>query len=219
MGGLSLNYFLYLLQGMGWTVALTLLAFALGGLAGFLVMLARISPVPAVSRATAAYVQVIQGIPVLVILFIVYFGLGMAGIRLNPNGAALIAMTANGAAYTIEIVRAGIVGVDRGQWEAGKVLGLSPAQLYANIVLPQALKIVYWPLASQFILIMLASSAVSVIATTELSSVTYDISTQTFRAFEAYLVTTGIYFGLSVAFSAVFTLIFWLAFARRGRPA
>ena len=54
MGGLSLNYFLYLLQGMGWTVALTLLAFALGGLAGFLVMLARISPVPAVSRATAA---------------------------------------------------------------------------------------------------------------------------------------------------------------------
>jgi polar amino acid transport system permease protein len=166
-----------------------------------------------------AYVEYVRNTPFLVQIFLVYFGLGMAGIRLNPNGAALIAMTANGAAYTIEIVRAGIVGVDRGQWEAGKVLGLSPAQLYANIVLPQALKIVYWPLASQFILIMLASSAVSVIATTELSSVTYDISTQTFRAFEAYLVTTGIYFGLSVAFSAVFTLIFWLAFARRGRPA
>jgi polar amino acid transport system permease protein len=164
-----------------------------------------------------AYVEYIRNTPFLIQIFLVYFGLGIAGFRMSPNSAALIAMTANGAAYTIEIVRAGIVGVDRGQWEAGRVLGLSPLQLYSSIVLPQALKIVFWPLASQFILIMLASSAVSVIATSELSSVTYDISTQTFRAFEAYLVTTAIYFGLSVAFAAVFALIFWLAFAR-GRP-
>lgn len=98
---------------------------------------------------------------------------GWAGVRLNPDGAALIAMTANSAAYTIEIVRAGIVGVDRGQWEAGKVLGLSLVQIYSSIVLPQALKIIYWPLASQFILIMLASSVVSVIATSELSHLRY----------------------------------------------
>jgi polar amino acid transport system permease protein len=162
-----------------------------------------------------AYVEYVRNSPFLVQIFLVYFGLGMAGLRLNPNAAALIAMTANGAAYTIEIVRAGIVGVDRGQWEAGKVLGLSPARVYSSIVLPQALKIIYWPLASQFILIMLASSAVSVIATSELSSVTYDISTTTFRAFEAYLVATGIYFALSLLFSAAFFVIFKLLFDRR----
>lgn len=163
------------------------------------------------------YVEYIRNTPFLIQIFLVYFGLGIAGIRLSPNGAALIAMTANGAAYTIEIVRAGIIGVDRGQWEAGKVLGLSPVQIYRHLVIPQALKIIYWPLASQFILIMLGSSVVSVIATTELSSVTYDISTITFRAFEAYMVTTGIYFSLSLFFSSIFFTLYWSMFGRRRR--
>ena len=143
-----------------------------------------------------AYVEYIRNTPFLIQVFLVYFGLGMAGLRMTPNGAALIAMTANGAAYTIEIVRAGIVGVDRGQWEAGTVLGLSRTQIYTHLILPQAMKIIYPPLTSQFILIMLGSSVVSVIATTELSSVTYDIITPTYRAFEAYIVTAGIYFAL-----------------------
>lgn len=162
-----------------------------------------------------AYVEYIRNTPFLIQIFLVYFGLGMAGFRMSPNSAALIAMTANGAAYTIEIVRAGIVGVDRGQWEAGRVLGLSPTQIYSNLILPQALKIIYWPLASQFILIMLGSSVVSVIATTELSSVTYDISTLTFRAFEVYTVTTGIYFSLSVLFGIAFYVLYRVFFGRR----
>jgi polar amino acid transport system permease protein len=165
-----------------------------------------------------AYVEYIRNTPFLIQIFLVYFGLGAAGIRLSPNDAALIAMTANGAAYTIEIVRAGLIGVDRGQGEAGKVLGLSSLQIYAHLILPQALKIIYWPLASQFILIMLGSSVVSVIATTELSSVTYDISTLTFRAFEAYTVATGIYLMLSLLFGAAFYALYWM-FLRRRRVA
>jgi polar amino acid transport system permease protein len=161
------------------------------------------------------YVEYIRNTPFLIQVFLVYFGLGSAGFRMTPNSAALIAMTANGAAYTIEIVRAGIVGVDRGQWEAGKVLGLSPLQIYTSVILPQAIKIIYWPLASQFILIMLGSSVVSVIATTELSSVTYNISTITFRAFEAYTVAALIYFSLSLLFSSTFYIIFRMLFGRR----
>ena len=165
-----------------------------------------------------AYVEYIRNTPFLIQIFLVYFGLGAAGIRLSPNHAALIAMTANGAAYTIEIVRAGLIGVDRGQREAGQVLGLSPLQVYAHVVLPQALRIIYWPLASQFTLIMLGSSVVSVIAASELSSVTYDISTLTFRAFEAYATATGIYLALSLLLGAVGYALHRLVFGHRGRP-
>jgi polar amino acid transport system permease protein len=168
--------------------------------------------------AIYSYVEYIRNTPFLIQIFLVYFGLGAAGLRLSSNHAALIAMTANGAAYTIEIVRAGLVGVDRGQREAGQVLGLSSLQVYAHVILPQALRIIYWPLASQFTLIMLGSSVVSVIAASELSSVTYDISTLTFRAFEAYAVTAGIYLGLSLLLSGTFFVFYRLFFRRKVDP-
>lgn len=135
--------------------------------------------------------------------------------RIDPNYVAVIAMALNGAAYTIEIVRAGIVGINKGQWEAGYALGMSSTQIYRDIIMPQALKIVFAPLGSQFILIMLMSSVVSVIAATELSAVAADVSGRTFRAFEAYIVVTLIYLGLAVFFSLCFAGIYRAVFVRR----
>jgi polar amino acid transport system permease protein len=172
---------------------------------------------PAWLRAVvAAYVEVIRNTPFLVQIFIIFFGLPTLGIRLDANTGALIAMVLNGSAYTIEIVRAGIGSIGRGQTEAAKALGLSQIRTFRLIILPQALRVVVPPLGSQFILLMLNSSICSVISADELTAATQDIQARTFRPFEAFIVATGIYLCLSLLFSGVFAAIERFAF---GAPA
>jgi polar amino acid transport system permease protein len=162
----------------------------------------------------AAYVEFIRNTPFLVQVFVIYFGLPTLGIRLDSVVCAVIAMVLNGSAYTIEIVRAGIESIGHGQVEAARALGLHRLQAFRLIVLPQALRAVLPPLGSQFILLMLNSSIVSVISADELTAAAQDIQSRTFRSFEAYIVATGIYFCLSVLFSGVFAAVGRAAFAR-----
>lgn len=196
MGGLSLNYFLYLLQGMGWTVALTLLAFALGGLAGFLVMLARISPVPAVSRATAAYVQVIQGIPVLVILFIVYFGLGILEIDVPPLVAAGLSLTAYTSAFLGEIWRGAVEAVPRTQMEAAECLALTRWQALRDVILPQAVRIATPPTVGFLVQVLKSTSLTSVVGFVELTRAAQVINNSTFQPFLIFGTAGLMYFVL-----------------------
>ncbi|MBN9034511.1 MAG: amino acid ABC transporter permease [Rhizobiales bacterium] len=196
MGGLSLNYFLYLLQGMGWTVALTLLAFALGGLAGFLVMLARISPVPAVSRATAAYVQVIQGIPVLVILFIVYFGLGILEIDVPPLVAAGLSLTAYTSAFLGEIWRGAVEAVPRTQMEAAECLALTRWQALRDVILPQAVRIATPPTVGFLVQVLKSTSLASVVGFVELTRAAQVINNSTFQPFLIFGTAGLMYFVL-----------------------
>ena len=196
MGGLSLNYFLYLLQGMGWTVALTLLAFALGGLAGFLVMLARISPVPAVSRATAAYVQVIQGIPVLVILFIVYFGLGILEIDVPPLVAAGLSLTAYTSAFLGEIWRGAVEAVPRTQMEAAECLALTRWQALRDVILPQAMRIATPPTVGFLVQVLKSTSLASVVGFVELTRAAQVINNSTFQPFLIFGTAGLMYFVL-----------------------
>ncbi len=165
----------------------------------------------------AAYVEVIRNTPFLVQIFLIYFGLPALGLRLDANAGALIAMVANGSAYTIEIVRAGIESIGHGQIEAGRALGLRPLRVFWLIVLPQALRVVVPPLGSQFTLLMLNSSVVSAISADDLTSAAQDVAGRTFRSFEAYIAVTGIYFVLSLLFSFAFAVIERLAFGRRVR--
>ena len=162
----------------------------------------------------AAYVEVIRNTPFLVQVFVIYFGLPAVGVRLDSVVCALIAMVLNGSAYTIEIVRAGIESISHGQAEAARALGLHRLQAFRLVVLPQALRAVLPPLGSQFILLMLNSSIVSVISAEELTAAAQDIQSRTFRSFEAYIVATGIYFCLSMLFSGVFATVERAAFAR-----
>ena len=167
--------------------------------------------------AVAAYVELIRNTPFLVQVFVIFFGLPALGIRLDTEIAAVIAMVLNGSAYSIEIVRAGIESIGHGQTEAARALGLHRLQSFRLIVLPQALKAVLPPLGSQFILLMLNSSILSVISADELTSAAQDIQSRTFRSFEAYIVAAAIYFTLSMLFSGVFSAIERFAFARPAR--
>jgi len=148
--------------------------------------------------AIAAYVEVIRNTPFLVHLFFIFFGLPSLGVRLDPILAAILAMTLNMAAYTIEIVGAGLDAVPRGQTEAALALGLRPRQVFIKIVLVQALKVIYPALTSQIVIMMLESAVVSQIAVRELTYEADMLQARTFRAFETYLVVTLVYLGLSM---------------------
>lgn len=182
--------------------ATTILLIAVTTLAGtFLSILGaagkRSGPKP-LQLAIGVYVEVMRNTPFLVQLFFIFFGLPSLGIRLDPILAAMLAMTLNMAAYTIEIVGAGLDAVPRGQTEAALALGLRPRQVFVKIVLPQALKVIYPALTSQIVIMMLESAVVSQIAVRELTYEADMLQARTFRAFETYFVVTMVYLGLSM---------------------
>lgn len=200
------------LAGAELTLGLSALAMVLSLALAILGALARTAGPRPLRAAIAAYVEIIRNTPFLVQLFMLFFGLPTIGLRLSADTGALVALVLNGSAYTIEIVRAGLLSVGAGQAEAAGALGLRRLQAFRLIVLPQALRAVLAPLGSQFILLMLNSSICSAISANELTSAALDIQGRTFRAFEAFIVATAIYFLLSLFFTTLFTLIGRLAF-------
>jgi polar amino acid transport system permease protein len=204
----------HLLVGAWLTVRLSALAMVLGLMVGIIGAQAKDSRWPVLRGATQVYIEAIRNTPFLVQLLLIYLGLPSLGIRLTPNEAALLAMVVNLGAYSTEIVRAGIEAVPKTQVEAGKALGLGPWQIFRFVVLIPALHAIFPALASQFILIMLASSVVSVISAEELTAVTDTIVARNFRSFEFYLTIVGIYLVLSLCFQAAFAVIDRLLFQR-----
>jgi polar amino acid transport system permease protein len=205
-----------LLLGAWLTVRLSALAMALGLLVGVASALAAASRWRAVRALARVYVEAIRNTPFLVQVLFVYLGLPSIGVRLRPDQAALLAMVINLGAYATEILRAGMKAVPRGQLEAGTALGLSRWQLFRHVVWLPALRAIFPALGSQFILIMLASSVVSVISAEELTAVADTIVARNFRSFEVYLVVTGLYLAMSLAFQAAFAAIHRALFARWG---
>jgi polar amino acid transport system permease protein len=203
-----------LLLGAWLTMRLSALAMALGLLVGVAGALAKASRSRAPRALARAYVEAIRNTPFLVQVLLVYLGLPSIGIRLRPDQAALLAMVINLGAYTTEIVRAGIKAVPTGQIQAGIALGLSRWQLFRFVVWLPALRAVFPALGSQFILVMLASSVVSVISAEELTAVADTIVARNFRSFEVYLIVTGLYLAMCLAFQAAFAAIHRALFAR-----
>jgi polar amino acid transport system permease protein len=134
---LNSNHLLYLVTAAQWTVLLSLIAFAGGALVGLPVALMRVSKVAALRLVASAYIQLIQGTPLLIVLFLSYFGLGIMGYKLAPLVAAGVALTLYAAAFLGEIWRGCIEAVPRTQWEASDCLGLNRFQQYAYVVLPR----------------------------------------------------------------------------------
>ena len=182
-----------------------------------IVAMASTGRVRALRIAARIYVESIRNTPLLVQLFIVFFGLPSIGIRLGANTAALIALSINMGAYGAEILRAGFESVRQSQVEAGRSLGLTAGQTFRHVVLYQAVKAIYPALASQFVLIMLATSVVSSIGATELFNQAAFIDSRTYLSFEAYTLITLSYLVLTLGFRGLFAAIFWLAFVRRSR--
>lgn len=203
-----------LLLGAWLTVRLSTLAMLLGlvvGVAGALATVSRWRVLRALARV---YVEGIRNTPFLVQVLFVYLGLPSIGLRLRPDQAALLAMVINLGAYTTEIVRAGVKAVPAGQLEAGTALGLSQWQLFRYVIWLPALRAIFPALGSQFILIMLASSVVSVISAEELTAVADTMVARNFRSFEVYVVVTGLYLAMCLAFQALFATIHRALFAR-----
>jgi polar amino acid transport system permease protein len=196
-----------LLNGMLTTLSLSAAAMALGLLVAIVGALGQTAKAKPVRFLVGAYIEIIRNTPFPIQLFMIYFGLPTIGIRMSPNTTALIALVINFGAYGIEIVRAGIESISKGQIEAGTALGLKPLQIFRHIILKPAIKTIYPALTSQFILLMLYSSVCSTIAATELTGAAGDIQSRTFRSFEVYFVVTAIYFAMSLFFWAIFAFI------------
>ena len=194
-----------LLQGMLNTLVLSALAMVIGMVVAVGGALSKtLGPRP-LRLVIDGYIELIRNTPFLVQIFLIFFGLPALGIRLSSNTAALLALVVNVGAYGIEIVRAGIESIQKGQIEAGKSLGMRPLQIFRYIILKPAIQAIYPSLTSQFILLMLNSSVCSTIAASELTAVAGDIQSRTFRSFEVYFVVTCMYFAISV--------LFWIVFA------
>jgi polar amino acid transport system permease protein len=185
-------------RGAAMTVFLIAVAALIGTVLSILGAAGRRSRHQSLRGAIAGYVELIRNTPFLAQLFFFYFGLPSLGIRLNPVVAAILAMTVNLAAYGTEIVGAGLDAVPRGQREAALALGLKPRQVFIDVVLPQALKVIFPALTSQIVIMMLESSVVSQIAVRELTYEADLLQARTFRAFETYFVVTMVYLGLSI---------------------
>src|SRR5687767_13861190 len=187
-----------LLKGVAWTLALTAISAVIGVAVGVACAWAR-SHGPAWLRLLAgAYVELIRNTPFIVQLFFIFFGLPAAGVRLSPETASILAMVVNLGAYATEIIRAGIEATPKGQVEAALSLAMTRAQIFLRVVLPPALRKVWPALTSQIIIVMLGSAVCGQISTEELSYAANLIQSRNFRAFEAFIVATGIYLLLSM---------------------
>jgi polar amino acid transport system permease protein len=206
-----------LAEGAWLTIRLSSLAMVIGLALATVCAYAKAAGPSGVRWTVATYVEVIRNTPFLVQIFIIYFSLPVLGISVGANEAALAAMVVNFGAYGTEILRAGIESVSHGQVDAARALGLTRLQTFRYVVLFPALKTVFPALASQFILLMLASSVVSAVSAVELTAVTNSLQSTTFRPFEFYFVATGLYLAMALGFRAVLGGIYWGVFVHGQR--
>ncbi|MCJ9702833.1 amino acid ABC transporter permease [Bradyrhizobium sp. SHOUNA76] len=205
------------LAGAVLTLELAAFATVLGALLGTLAAVGRGTHNSLIAGACKAYVETIRNTPLLVQIFLVYFGLASLGLKFSAFAVAVAALTINVGAYTAEIMRAGFEAIPRGQIEAAEGLALSRLQIYWHIILLPAIEKVYPALTSQFVLLMLASSVCSQISAEELTAVANYIQSDTYRAFETYIIVAVLYVILSLAMRAGFWGLGLVLFPRRRR--
>jgi polar amino acid transport system permease protein len=203
------------LEGAWLTIQLTVVAIVLGFVLGTLCAVLRVYGGGVLRRLVGGYVEIIRNTPLLVQIFIVYFGLASMGLKLSAELSAIIALVINVGAYTTEIMRAGIESIGKTQLEAADCLGLTRLQTILHIVLLPAMERVFPALSSQFVLLMLASSVTSQISAEELTATANLIQSETYRSFEVYLVVAVVYLALSFLYRFAFWLIGQLLFVRR----
>ena len=202
-------------DGIGVTLQLSAITIGLGFVLGIAVAVSLVYGRSWLRGMARGYVEVIRNTPLIVQLFLIFFGLPGVGIKLDVMTASVLALTINLGAYTAEIVRAGIESVPKSQIEAGVSLGLTGPQIFRHVVLMPALKNVYPSLSSQFVLMMLATSVVSQISAADLFHAGSIIQSRTFRDFEVYTVVSLLYLCLTLLMRGGFGLCYHLIFRRR----
>lgn len=184
---------------LGFAVAAMVLGLALGAV----IALVRVLEVPGLQWLVRCYVSLFRGTPLLVQVFVIYYGLPSVGIEFSPLVAGVLALTLNVGAYLSEGLRGAMVGIGKGQWLAGASLGLTRVQTLRHVVAPQALRIAVPSLSNSLIGLIKDTSLISVIAVTELMLATKELISTTFQPFPLYLAAAGIYWALSLTFEAL----------------
>lgn len=154
--------------GLTGTIPLTVISFVVGLALALVVALMRLSKVRILSAVARIYTSIIRGTPLLVQLFVIFYGLPSIGVTLNPWPSAIIAFSLNVGGYAAEVIRAAILSVPKGQWEAGHTIGMSPTRTLRRIILPQAARVSVPPLSNTFISLVKDTSLASLILVTEL---------------------------------------------------
>ena len=213
--GWFLEYLPVLIKGIGITLELIAFGAVLGLALGTACAWARALGPSWLARIVAVYVEMIRNTPFLIQLFFIFFGLPSLGLQLSELQAANLAMVINLGAYSAEIIRAGIQATPKGQFEAGASLGMGPFQVFWYVVLVPSLQRIWPALSSQVVIVMLGSAVVSQIAAEDLTFAANFIQSRTFRAFEAYTVSTLIYLALAIALRQILRGVGRMLFARR----
>lgn len=185
-----------LLQAARWTAALSLIAFVGGGLVGLALLIARLSPSPWAQRAVNGYVQLFQGTPLLMQLFLAYFGIALFGINTSPWVAAALALTLYTSAFLAEIWRGCVAAIPRGQWEAAQSLALNFGEQLRHVVLPQTVRIAIPPTVGFLVQVIKGTALASVIGFVELTKAGTMITNATFKPFLVYGCVALMYFTL-----------------------
>jgi polar amino acid transport system permease protein len=196
------DIFRNLLLAARWTVLLSLIAFIGGSVVGLALLLSRLAQWPGAQRAVAVYVQVFQGTPLLMQLFLAYFGLALFGINVSAWVAAGLALTFYASAYLTEIWRGCVMAIPKGQWEAADSLALSFGEKMRHVIGPQALRIAVPPTVGFLVQVIKGTALASVIGFIELTKAGTMITNATFRPFMVYACVALMYFVLCWPVSA-----------------
>lgn len=186
--------FIFLLIGLKWTIALSAVAFVCGCIGGLVVALLRTSGIAAVERATSVYIAIFQGTPLLMQLFVVYYGLALVGIKMDAWAAVSVGLTLHASAYLGEIWRGSIEAVPRGQTEAAKALSLGYMSRMKDVILPQAIRISLPATVGFLVQLIKGTSLASIVGFTELTRAGNIISNQIFQPLTVFGIVGILYF-------------------------
>ncbi|MDP4163534.1 MAG: amino acid ABC transporter permease [Bacillota bacterium] len=201
IGILSDSFFPILKAGLYYTIPLTLITFVLGILLAFFTAIARLSGFRPLVALAKFYVWIFRGTPLLVQIFILFYGFPSIGITLDPFPAAVIAFTLNTGAYSYEIIRAAILSIPKGQWEAAASISMTKAQAMRRIILPQAIRVSIPPLGNSFISLVKDTSLAATITVTELFQKGQEIASVTYEPLWLYIEVAFIYLLFSTVLS------------------
>lgn len=194
-----------LLKGCVMTVELTVITLIIGTVLGILFALMKLSNNVVLRLISSFYTWIIRGTPMLLQLFFFYYGLPFVGLRLTPMQAAIIGLGLNSGAYMAEIIRGGILSIDKGQFEAAKALGFNYSETMQKIILPQTFKVIIPPVGNEFITILKDTSLVSTIAMVELMRTAQQMYASTFRPIEIFFTAAVLYLIMTTVFTSIFS--------------
>jgi polar amino acid transport system permease protein len=187
---------IYIVLATRWTLVLSAIAFVGGGALGLAVALSRTARAVALRLAAAAYIALLQGVPLLMVIFLAYFGVGLIGLQIPPFTAAAIALTLYAAAFLGEIWRGAIEAIPRQQWEAAAALGIAPPSIFIHVIAPQAVRIAIPPTVGFLVQLIKNTSLASIIGFIELARAGQLVNNSTFQPFRVFIVVAAIYFAL-----------------------